>query len=110
MQIAALIVLAAAAIGGVALALAGSVPRMLRIGHGAVAGIGLLLLLIAAVVATEYLLWIAFGLVLAGFAGGALLFGVVFTRRRPPRLLIAGHGLLNAAGVLLLAWLTLYPG
>lgn len=110
MQVLALVVLTAAAIGGAALALVGAVPRSMRIGHGAVAGIGLVLLLIAAVAAGEKSVWVAFGLILTGFAAGGVLFSVVFTRRKPPGLVIAGHGLLNTAGVLLLAWVTLYPG
>lgn len=110
MQITALIVLAIAAVGGVALALAGSVPKAMRIGHGAIAGVGLLLLLIAALAANESLVWTAFGLICVGFAAGAVLFGVVFSQRKPPGFVIAGHGLLNAIGVLLLAWATLFPG
>lgn len=110
MLVISLIILAAAAIGGVTLALSGSVPKAMRIGHGTVAGIGLLVLLIAALGAGSSLIWIAFGLLLAGFAGGAVLFGVVFTERKPPGFAIAGHGLLNVLGVVLLAWATLYPG
>lgn len=107
----ALIILAAAAVGGVTLALARSVPKWMRIGHGAVAGLGLLTLLIGALgTAGNSLVWAAFGVVLAGFAGGAVLFGVIFTQRKPPNLLIAGHGLINGLGVVLLAWAVLYPG
>lgn len=109
MQLSALLLLTIAAVGGVALSLADAVPKPMRIGHGVVAGIGLVLLLIAALIANESLMWTAFGLIAIGFAVGAVLFGVVFSHRKPPRLLVAGHGLLNAIGVLLLAWATLFP-
>lgn len=110
MLLAALIILAAAGVGGAGLALAQSVPTILRMVHGTMASIGLIILLIAAIGANEHLVWTALGLMLVGFVAGAVLFGVVFTQRKPPGLVIAGHGLLNTIGVLLLAWAALYPG
>ncbi|MDT0618921.1 hypothetical protein RM531_10585 [Salinisphaera sp. P385] len=105
-----LIVLAGAAAGGLFLGLSKQVPGFMRLGHGAFAGIGLALLLIAALGDGRSLVWTAFGLIAAGFAGGAVLFGAVFRDRKPPGFMIAGHGALNGLGVLVLAWAVLYPG
>lgn len=105
----ALVILAAAAVGGAGLAMLKGLPAWTRLGHGAVAGIGLLLLLLGALADGRELVWLAFGLVAAGFAGGAVLFGVLYRDRRPPCLFIAGHGTLNAVGVAILAWAVLAP-
>lgn len=105
----ALIVLAAVAVGGAGLALIRGLPGWMRLGHGAAAGGGLLLLLIGALGAGSQTVWLAFGLIAAGFAGGAVLFGVIYKDRRPPGLFIAGHGALNAVGVAVLAWAVLAP-
>ena len=106
----ALIVLAAVAVGGAGLALIRGLPGWMRLGHGAAAGAGLLLLLIGALGSGgSQTIWLAFGLIAAGFAGGAVLFGVIYKDRKPPGLFIAGHGALNAVGVAVLAWAVLAP-
>lgn len=74
----------------------------LRVGHGAIAGIGWLCLLVGAFMHPGTLVWTAFALITLGFAAGALLFGVVWRDSAPPRLFVAGHGLVNALGVILL--------
>lgn len=93
-----------AALGGLAMALldAAATPAA-RLVHGGIAGLGLLALLVGALVHGTPLLWSAFGLLAIGFAAGATLFGLVWADRAPPRVVIAAHGLINAAGVIALA-------
>lgn len=95
-------ILLAAALGGVAIAALDMGTAPVRAGHGALAAIGLISLLIGAIGAGSGLAWIAFVLIALGFAAGAVFFGLVWRDSAPPRLLIAGHGLLNGIGVLLL--------
>jgi len=97
------VLLALVAVGGVTLALWQTAPGFLRLGHGLGAALGLMALLVAALQDGRYIVWIAFGLVAAGFAGGALLFGVIY-KSRPPMPMIAGHGALNLVGVCLLGY------
>ncbi|GAB3671880.1 hypothetical protein [Salinisphaera aquimarina] len=91
-----------AALGGLTMATLDGATRPLRLGHGAIAGLGLLALLVGALMAPGTLVWTAFGLLAVGFGAGAVLFGVVWRESAPPRLLIIGHGLINALGVVLL--------
>ncbi|ERJ20553.1 hypothetical protein T35B1_00335 [Salinisphaera shabanensis T35B1] len=91
-----------AALGGLTMAVLDGATRPLRIGHGAIAGVGLLCLLIGAFIQPGLLVWSAFALVAIGFGAGAVFFGVIFKHRAPPRFLIIGHGALNGLGVLLL--------
>lgn len=104
----ALIILALAAAGGAFLGLRSatghSVPAPMRHGHGLFAAVGVLIFLIGAWGAGSGLVWLAFALNAAGLAGGALLFGVIYTDRKPPGTYILGHGGLNIAGVLVLAY------
>lgn len=105
----ALVILAAAAIGGAGLALIKGLPGWMRLGHGATAGVGLVLLLLGALGDGRQLVWLAFGLVVIGFIAGGVFFGTIYRNRRPPGLLISGHGALNAVGVAILAWTVLAP-
>lgn len=105
----ALIILAAVGVGGLSLATIKGLPDWMRLGHGAAGGVGLLLLLIGALTASNLLIWLAFGLIAAGFAGGALLFGMIYRERQPPGFVIACHGLLNVLGIAALAWAILAP-
>lgn len=105
----ALVILAAAALGGVTLASIKGLPRWIRLVHGTIGGIGLLLLLLGALADGRETIWLAFGLIAAGFAGGVVLFGAIYKDRRPPGLFIAGHGGINAVGVAILAWAVLAP-
>jgi len=91
-----------AALGGVFMAALDGATAPLRMGHGAIAGLGLLCLLIGAFIDPSTLVWTAFALITVGFAAGATLFGVIWRDSAPPRVLVAGHGLLNGLGVILL--------
>lgn len=91
-----------AALGGATMAVLDGATSMLRLGHGVLAGIGLVVLLIAALMQGTALIWTAFGLLALGFTAGAVLFGVVWRDSAPPRLFIYGHGLINTLGVILL--------
>lgn len=91
-----------AALGGAAMAVLDGATAPLRMGHGAIAGLGLLCLLIGALIAPGTLVWSAFALLAVGFGAGAVLFGLVWKHSAPPRLLILGHGAINTLGVLLL--------
>ncbi|MES1948921.1 hypothetical protein C84B14_16310 [Salinisphaera sp. C84B14] len=91
-----------ASIGGLAMAALDAALRPLRIGHGAIAGAGLLCLLVGAFMHPGTLVWSAFALTAIGFGAGAVFFGVIFKHRAPPWILVIGHGALNALGVLLL--------
>jgi len=95
-------ILLVAVLGGLFMATLDGATAPLRIGHGAIAGLGLLCLLIGALMTPGTLVWTAFALITVGFAAGATLFGVVWRDSAPPRLLVAGHGLINALGVILL--------
>ncbi|MES1938778.1 hypothetical protein T5B8_00975 [Salinisphaera sp. T5B8] len=91
-----------AALGGLTMAALDGATRPLRIGHGAISGVGLLCLLIGAFMHPGVLVWSAFALVAIGFAAGAVFFGLIYQHQAPPRFLIIGHGALNGLGVLLL--------
>lgn len=95
-------ILLAAALGGVAIATLDMGTAPVRAGHGLIAAIGLIVLLIGALGAASALAWTAFVLIALGFSAGAIFFGLIWRDSAPPRLLIAGHGLLNGIGVLLL--------
>lgn len=99
--------LLAAAVGGLAIATLDLGVAMVRIAHGSIAGLGLIILLMANLgAAGSSLSWAAFGLIALGFIAGALFFGWAWRDSAPPRLLIAGHGLLNGLGVVLLGLAT----
>lgn len=91
-----------AALGGATMAALDGATRPLRIGHGAIAGIGLLCLLIGALIDPGTLVWTAFALIAIGFGAGAVLFGLVWQHSAPPKPIVLGHGLLNGLGVILL--------
>jgi len=95
-------ILLVALLGGVFMAALDGATAPLRMAHGAIAGLGLLCLLIGAFMHPGTLVWTAFALITVGFAAGATLFGVIWRDSAPPRLLVAGHGLLNALGVVIL--------
>lgn len=95
-------ILLAAALGGVAIAALDMGTAPVRAGHGGLAAIGLIVLLIGALGAGSALTWTAFVLIGLGFAAGAVFFGLVWRDSAPPRPLIIGHGLLNGTGVVLL--------
>ncbi|MBS62929.1 hypothetical protein [Salinisphaera sp.] len=92
-----------ATVGGVAMAALDAAMRPLRIGHGVIAGAGLACLLVGAFMHPGTLVWSAFALTAIGFSAGAVFFGVIYKHQAPPRILVLGHGALNALGVLLLA-------
>lgn len=94
--------LLAAAVGGLAIATLDLGVALVRAIHGLIAAVGLVALLVGALGANSSLVWTAFGLIALGFAAGAVFFGLVWRENSPPRLLVAGHGLLNGAGVVLL--------
>ncbi|ROO26673.1 hypothetical protein SAOR_10040 [Salinisphaera orenii MK-B5] len=98
----AFVLLLVAATGGLAMAVLDVAAPAVRTAHGGIAGLGLLVLLIGALMHGQTLVWTAFGLLAIGFAAGAVLFGLVWRERAPPRLVVAGHGLINAAGIVLL--------
>ena len=91
-----------AALGGGAMAALDGATRPLRMGHGAIAGLGLLCLLIGALMAPGTLVWTAFALLAIGFGAGAVMFGLVWQHSAPPKLFIYGHGAINTLGVILL--------
>lgn len=91
-----------AALGGATMAALDGATRPLRLGHGAIAGLGLLSLLIGALMHPGAWVWSAFALVAIGFGAGAVLFAVIWRDSAPPRAFIYGHGLINALGVILL--------
>ena len=95
-------ILVAAALGGVTMAVLDGATKIMRIGHGLIAALGLLILLIGALGDGGTLTWTAFGILAVGFSAGAILFGVVWRDRAPPRLLIVGHGLINTLGIVAL--------
>lgn len=94
--------LLAAALGGATIATLDIATAPIRLGHGALAGFGLLILLVGALAHGGALIWTAFGMILISFAAGAVFFGMVWRNSAPPRALIIGHGVLNALGVILL--------
>lgn len=91
-----------AALGGIAMAALDGATRPLRMGHGAIAGLGLLCLLIGALIEPGTLVWTAFALLAIGFGAGAVLFGLVWQHSAPPRPIVLGHGLINGLGLTLL--------
>jgi hypothetical protein len=91
-----------AALGGATMATLDGATRPLRIGHGAIAGLGLACLLIGALITPGTLVWTAFALLAIGFGAGAVLFGLVWKHSAPPKLFIYGHGAINTLGVILL--------
>lgn len=91
-----------AALGGITMAALDGATRPLRMGHGAIAGLGLLCLLIGALIQPGTLVWTAFALLAIGFGAGAVLFGLVWQHSAPPKSIVLGHGLLNGIGVILL--------
>ncbi len=95
-------VLVVAALGGAGMATLNINKPALRLAHGALGAVGLLIFLVGALMSGTGLIWTAFALVAIGFSAGALLFGVVYRQQRPPRAIIVGHALLNTAGTLLL--------
>src|SRR4051812_31100781 len=106
---AAAIVLGIAALGGVALAgirLSGTPrpPTWMALVHGAVAAVGLVLLIYVAMTTTlPGLALTALGvLVLAALGGAALFLGFHLRGKALPIPLVLGHGLIAATGYLLL--------
>lgn len=95
-------ILLVAAVGGAIMAALDGATKLMRAGHGLIAALGLVVLLIGALGHSGALVWTAFGLLALGFTGGAVLFGVVWRDRAPPRLMIYGHGLINTLGVITL--------
>lgn len=93
--------LVVAALGGIAMAVLDGATRPLRMGHGAIAGLGLLCLLVGALMDPGVLVWSAFALLAVGFGAGAVLFGLVWQHSAPPRILVLGHGAINTLGVIL---------
>ena len=100
-------VIAAVAAGGVLMAVMiaakRSIPSVMGPGHGlgGLFGVGLLLAAILRSPSADSRAWLAWGVLAAGLAGGALFFAILF-RKRAPLLLVAGHGSLGAIGLYLL--------
>lgn len=70
--------------------------------HGAGAALALIMLLIALLQAGTTLGWIAFIVLAAGFAGGALLFGVLYRNKARPKAMVMMHGGIATLGLILL--------
>lgn len=85
----------------------GGIPPFIRRGHELTAVVGLALLLYAALNGAGQAAWIALVILAAGWAGGFLLFGVIFKGKRTPGLMIAAHGSLGITGLLVLAYAAL---
>jgi hypothetical protein len=106
---AAAIVLAIAALGGLTLAtirLRGAPwpPMWMALGHGAVAAVGMGILIYAALTTSiPMLAQVALGIfILAALGGATLLLGFHMRSRALPIPLVLGHGLLAAVGYALL--------
>jgi hypothetical protein len=106
---AAMIVLALAAVGGLALAVirlrgAPWPPLWMALGHGGVAAVGLGLLIYAALTTTiPTLAQVALGvLILAALGGAVLLLGFHLRSKALPIPFVLGHGLFAATGYVLL--------
>lgn len=103
-------VLALATLGGVTMAgiRLGGTPRpptWLALGHGAIAAVGLALLIYAAVsTGIPVLAQVALGVLVVAALGGAVIFlGFHLQEKALPLPLVLGHGLIAATGLVLLA-------
>ena len=106
---AALILLALAALGGLTLAVirmrgAPWPPMWMALGHGAIAAAGVgTLMYSAATSGIPTMAQVALGVfILAALGGSALFFGFHMRRKPLPVALVLGHGLIAAAGYVLL--------
>jgi hypothetical protein len=79
------------------------IPAYATRAHMIAAAVGLAVLLLALLSAGgSQLAWIALGIFAAGFAGGYLMFAVMFAGKRAPLWAIAAHGSLGWAGIVVL--------
>lgn len=84
----------------------GGIPAFIRSGHALTAVVALGLLLYTALNGAGQAAWLALLLLASGLAGGFLLFGVIYKGKRTPGFMIAAHGGLGIAGLLVLGYAT----